>query len=318
MESTDLLLLGGVVFLLLLAVGIIVAVMVYWRQSQSDKSADAQVPFQQQPRAQEPQPVVSPQQVAEPPPTSPPVEAPAHPGEVMRVIRDEKMGRVLVEVEGQRYTHIREIADARVGRRVLWAIADLVRFTGGMATNPQAVRSVVEQPTSREEPVQAPRQVPPTTAPDAERAAPSLLDRVSEPPVSAPALEPRGAEPPAMTPTGAPPAPPRRGVETPPPAEEKPDGRYSLLGYFRQGFEKQTPAESLLNPFSFIDEIEEILQQRVRQLAQPLSVEVHVQTGESGSLQILVGLDLYSSAEEVPDPQIRQLIQDAVSEWEQS
>jgi hypothetical protein len=62
----------------------------------------------------------------------------------MRVLRDPGSSRVLVEVGGRRYERLREIEDAQVGRRVLWAIADLVRFTGGMATNPRAVRSAVE------------------------------------------------------------------------------------------------------------------------------------------------------------------------------
>jgi hypothetical protein len=63
----------------------------------------------------------------------------------MRVIRDERTGQVLVEVGGQRYAHLREIDDAQVGRRILWAIADLLRFTGGMAANPQAVRNAAQQ-----------------------------------------------------------------------------------------------------------------------------------------------------------------------------
>jgi hypothetical protein len=62
----------------------------------------------------------------------------------MRVLRDPSSSRVLVEVGGRRYERLREIEDAQVGRRVLWAIADLVRFTGGMATNPRAVRNAVE------------------------------------------------------------------------------------------------------------------------------------------------------------------------------
>jgi hypothetical protein len=68
----------------------------------------------------------------------------------MRVIRDERTGQVLVEVEGRRYAHLREIEDAQVGRRVLWAIADLLRFTGGMAANPQAVRSAAQQAAQNE------------------------------------------------------------------------------------------------------------------------------------------------------------------------
>lgn len=141
-------LLAGVIFLLLLAVGIFAAVIIYLGKGSSDERpepAAAERPAQERPAA-----VV--------PPAAAPAEAPAHPGEVMRVIRDEATGRLLVEVEGRRYASIREIEDARVGRRVLWAIADLVRFTGGMATNPQAMRSIGEPPAA------GPAAPPPTTA----------------------------------------------------------------------------------------------------------------------------------------------------------
>jgi hypothetical protein len=74
-----------------------------------------------------------------------PAEPLGRPGEVMSVLRDQATGRVLVEVDGRRYAHIREIEDAQVGRSVLWTIADLVRFTGGMATNPRALRNLSEQ-----------------------------------------------------------------------------------------------------------------------------------------------------------------------------
>jgi hypothetical protein len=100
--------------------------------------------------------------------------------------------------------------------------------------------------------------------------------------------------------------------------EEKPRQGYSLVNYFRQGLERRGSTEPVSSPTSFIDEIEEILQLRIGRLSSPPPVEVHVLTSEEGSLQIEVGPDVYDSADDVPDPQIRQLIQDAVSEWERS
>ena len=71
-------------------------------------------------------------------------------------------------------------------------------------------------------------------------------------------------------------------------------------------------------PTAFIDEIDEILQRMVRALPAPPSQPVRVASGEDGLLQIIVGLQTYHSADEVPDPQIRGLIQAAVAEWEGS
>jgi hypothetical protein len=69
-------------------------------------------------------------------------------------------------------------------------------------------------------------------------------------------------------------------------------------------------------PTDFIEEIDEILQRMVRALPAPPSQPVRVTSGEDGMLQIIVGIQTYHSAEDVPDLQIRRLIQAAVAEWE--
>jgi hypothetical protein len=56
--------------------------------------------------------------------------------EIMRVLRDEASGGILIEVQGRTYSNIREITDGRVGRMVLQAIADLVKFTAGLIKLP--------------------------------------------------------------------------------------------------------------------------------------------------------------------------------------
>jgi len=218
---------------------------------------------------------------------------PAHPGEVMRVIREPQTGRILVEVNGQRYGHIREIQDAQVGRRVLWAIADLLRFTGGMAANPQALKNI---------------------APPEEATAPAAPAQPVETATARPAQVQSHPQP-----EGAPTAPPLAPSLTPPPTSMSQPASPSLANvgqtittFFRRGLE---PAPTF-RPMSFIDQIEAILQRRIEALPQPLPVEVHVQSAPDGSLQIEVGYRIYHSPAEVPDPQIRRLIQDAVAEWE--
>ncbi len=208
-------------------------------------------------------------------------DMPAHPGEVMRVIRDRQTGRVLIQVDGQLYANIREIKDAQTGRRVLWAIADLLRFTGGMAANPQALQHI-----------QKPQPAP------------------VEPPPQRPAGETRPARP--ATKFTPPPAAKRASPE---PAGPKGGVGETITGFFQRGLGVKPTASAAP---SFIDQIEAILQERIQNLDAPLGCEVHVQAGEEGVLEIQVGDDLYDSPPQVPDPEIRALIQAAVAEWENS
>lgn len=274
------LLLFGVIFLLLLFIAIFAAIIVYVGKAQDKKEPSS-------PNAAPPPPEAAPSPSQEEPEAE--VEQPARPGEVMRVIRDRETGRVLVEVEGQRYAHLREIRDAGVGRRVLWAIADLVRFTGGMATNPQAVQHAREAEAG----------VPTGGAAERPAASPPGLS-VSTRPASPGASSPRLSD---LAPSTEPPVP-QQG--------------YSLMGFFRRGFQAPPPAEAVPGPSDFIEEIDNILQRMVRELPAPPSQPVRVVSGEGGMLQIIVGIQTYQSADEVPDLQIRRLIQAAVAEWEAS
>jgi hypothetical protein len=304
-ETPTGLLLAGVIFLILLFIVIFAAVIVYFRQNQSQEPEEDEGKPQAQPRSQATQQPSA--QTTDAPERVPSVEAPDRPGEVMRVIRDQQTGRMLVEVDGKQYTHIREIADAQVGRRVLWAISDLVRFTGGMATNPQAMRNIAQ-----EEPKGSPDVASISSVPTASTVTRSAPDHRAAPPVPQTRLAEAVSLPAAL-------ARPRPATETSaPPAEAKPRQRYSLLGYFRQGFTRGGSTAPAASPTSFINEIEAILQGSIQRLAAPPSSEVHVLTGENGALQIEVGNAVYGSPDEVPDPQIRQMIKDAVAEWEKS
>jgi pyruvate/2-oxoglutarate dehydrogenase complex dihydrolipoamide acyltransferase (E2) component len=285
-NTSPLLLLFGIIGLLLLAVGVIAAVITYVGKSREKDRAQALAEERARPGS-----LLNPDTPPAPAAPEPAAvsEAPAHPGEVMRVIRDQETGRVLVQVGGKQYAHIREIHDAQVGRRVLWAIADLVRFTGGMATNPQAVRSVLDAAPAQ---ANAPAREPGPVAASAPPVAPTLPP--TQPGAPVPRPQPASSAPPLPT--------PRK--------------RYSMVDYFRQGFQRQGSAEPAPSSTSFIDEIEEILQASLLALPASLPYEVHVLGGENGVLRIEVGNSTYNSPDEVPDPQIRQLIKSAVAEWE--
>lgn len=301
MDIPPALILGAFVFLILLAVGIVVFIITYLGRGSSKKAKPilgssparaepppdepvTQVPAAQVPAAQAP---------ARQAPAEPPVETPAYPGEVMRVIRDPQSSRILIEVNGQRYDHIREIKDAQVGRRVLWAIADLVRFTGGMAANPQALQSV-----GKPKPDVAVEQALPASPPPMAPARPAVSPRPAASPASSPAR-------PATVAGDA-------GPLDRDPVLTRDIGR-TITDYFRRGFQPTPKVEA---PRSFIDEIEEILQAYIERLSEPLPYEVHVMADPEGALQIEVGMDLYSNPDQVPDLKVRKLIKAAVAEWE--
>jgi hypothetical protein len=270
--TTGLLLIGGF-FVLLVLVAIFVVALVYLGKGQVKKQPSPQAastpapPVSPSPRQQAPQPAIAPA---------------AGPDEVMRVIRDQETGGVLVEVDGRRYTHIRQIRDAAVGRRVLSTVADLVQFTGGMATNPQAVQGV--RAAAGEQAYRAP---PGDTIASPPRAPGTSPQRLSDL-VSLDAIEP--------------------------PSTQQGNG---MIGFFRRGFQP-APADPVPSSTAWIEEIDEILQRTIRALPTPPSQAVRVASGDDGMLQIIVGLRTYDSADQVPDPQIRGLIEAAVTEWERS
>jgi hypothetical protein len=292
------LLLGALIFLIALAATIFVGTMVYIVRARA-KARDERMPSPPS------TPPLSPTQHAKPvlpaeeadvSPETLPLEPPGRPGEVMRVIRDQQTGRILVEVEGQQYAHIREIADARVGRRVLWAIADLIRFTGGMAANPQAVHSAAQQ-AAHEQGIALPQ--------DVERPEDG----------QAPTGESVAARP--ELPVSRPPSPaPSTALAVPPAADQGRGARYSVSAFFQRGLQPSPVSTPQPGPSSFVDEIEEILQDLIHGRATPLPYDVHVSIGPEDRLQVEVGPEVYGSADEVPDPEVQALIRAAVAEWE--
>jgi hypothetical protein len=212
--------------------------------------------------------------------------------EIMRVLRDEDTEAIIVEVEGNRYRRLTEIRDGRIGNQILEAIADLIKFTGGIVRGQWAAASATRVIPTREMPLQT-QVVEPASPPRAVAAEPSgsdeeeaFLQRLREGDLQ---------------------------VSKTPAKEAQP----SIMGYFTRR-KPQAAAEGTRAGGTFIDEIEAILQRMISIAPTPLGQEVHVGTGPEGGLQIQVGTQYFSSADEVPDPTIRDLIKAAVKEWERS
>jgi len=212
--------------------------------------------------------------------------------EMMRVLRDEDTGAIVVEVEGRQYRQLVEIQDGRIGNLVLEAIADLIKFTGGIVRGQWAAASVTPVVPTREMPHQ-PQVVEPASPPRSVAVEPPLSDEEE-------AFLQRLREGDLQ-------------VGQTPAREARP----SITGFLRRR-RPQAAAEEAEAGGTFIDEIEAILQRMISTAPTPLGEEVHVRTGPDGGLQIQVGGRYFSSADEVPDPAIRDLIRAAVKEWERS
>lgn len=211
--------------------------------------------------------------------------------EVMRVLRNEDTGAIIVEVEGNRYRRLTEIRDGRIGNQVLGAIADLVKFTGGIVGGQWTATSAPTSVPTGERPSQ-PQVVEPTSSPQTVAVQPpdsdegeAFLHRLREGDLQI--------------------------GKTPPAREPQPGG----MGFFRRR-KPQVATEETGSGGTFIDEIEEILQRMISTAPMPPDEAVHVGTSPDGSLRIQVGMRYFSSADEVPDPTIRDLIKAAVKEWE--
>lgn len=80
--------------------------------------------------------------------------------------------------------------------------------------------------------------------------------------------------------------------------------------------EDKEEEEEDLEPLSLINEINEILQEKL--MGSSLSHKgIRLTENQKNEITIWVGLKSYSSIEAVPDPDIQEIIQESVKEWEE-
>ncbi len=72
----------------------------------------------------------------------------------------------------------------------------------------------------------------------------------------------------------------------------------------------------LPTPTSMADQIEAILQDKLAQMPSMAHREIHIRQTLEGGVRIDVDGQGFSSVEDVPDPEVRSLIQSAIREWE--
>ena len=311
-ETSTALLLVGVVVLILVAVAIFVGILVYMQRGQSKKQAQEEA-SRPQPRLPE-KPAADPLAQAEPQVAVPPIEAPrlsrrGHARGPRRANGPSAGG-------GRRpaiHAHPRDQGCAggqagAVGHRRPGA---LYRRHGDQPPGGTQRRSGAKRSNKPRERIARPRG---PGEPDAARAT-CPIRSAGDTTGYASGTDSRGqpverAEgPDVLPPAGATPAYVcrfHRHVPCRAPAS-------SVLEFFRRGF--QPPAAT--GPGS----ASRLVYRRDRGGSTILAwcslpYDVHVKTGPQGKLQIEVGPNVYGSPSSIPDPEVQELIETAVAEWE--
>ncbi len=206
--------------------------------------------------------------------------------EMMRVLRVPPMGKLVVEVSGQRFEMLSEINHAKVEQRLLAAIGELIIFAGGYqalvdagVASPLIPPSTVSSPppTSKSEPSET--NDPELTAQQARFLAELEAQRDSlRSEIPPPQIEDLASAP---LPPVAPP---------PKPAAEQ----------------------------SLADQIDAILQKHLAAEPELSRRMIRLRENPSGGLRIEIDGQFYDRPREIPELAIQRLIKKALKEWENS
>lgn len=81
--------------------------------------------------------------------------------------------------------------------------------------------------------------------------------------------------------------------------------------------EAEDEGEPEVKMLSVIEEVNEILQKKLH--GSPLAGKgIHLMENHNKEIRFWVGLNSYNDVEEIPDPEVRQIIDDSVREWEEN
>jgi hypothetical protein len=76
------------------------------------------------------------------------------------------------------------------------------------------------------------------------------------------------------------------------------------------------PPGSMLAPLPLIDEVNDLVQKRLRENPDLADHLITLSTALDGSLRIYVNQQVFQAVGDITDPQVKALIQGAIREWE--
>jgi len=204
----------------------------------------------------------------------------------LSLVRDREGGPLLVEIGDARYRTLAEVADLESKRQIVIAAMELVRFTGVLGQNVQEPVPMDKTYHWREDLRQ-----------ESQEELKQIRGAAAEPPAAKAAIEEQ-----FLTMLA------EMGQASPP---EKP----GLVSAIQR---RLTPKGIEERPRTFVDHIEEILQQRIQTIPAFHGRDLHVRADPAGGVRFQFDGHEYEDANDIPNLTARQLIADATREWEES
>lgn len=213
-------------------------------------------------------------------------------GQVLALVREEEGAPIQVEIDNVRYENMAEVQDPNLKRQIIGAAMELIQFTGVLAAGANVPPSLPSRPDTWRE--------------DLRRDSQGELQRIQTQPA------------PSSSPPPLPAAP-----------QDMEEQFLSLLSQMGQtpSAEKPTLTKSLQQrltpklpdsgrPRTFVDDIEDILQRRIQMVPAMVGRDLHVRPGSDGSVHFVFERREYEHLDDVPNLTARQLIKDAIQEWD--
>jgi hypothetical protein len=214
-------------------------------------------------------------------------------GQVLSLVRNKVGGALQVEVNGLRYGRLADIEDPQIRRQVLEAAMELIQFTGVLEQEGVAPAPVEKTHTWRKDlrvnskaeldhihavRIEGTRPEQPATEEELEERFLSLLTEMGQAPQS---LERPGV---------------RRAIQQ----------------------RLTTRSTTTDDSHTFVDEIEKIVQRRLSLFPALVGRDLHVRLDSDGSVCFMLEGQEYGSLDDVPNLTARQLIREAIQEWEET
>lgn len=215
-------------------------------------------------------------------------------GQVLALVRDEPGGDLQVEVAGARYLCLTDIEDPLVRRQVVGAAMELIRFTGALGEDVDAPAAMEKTQTWRED-------LREDSKADLARIRAIPIEEEAQPQLSSAPEEVEEQFLNLLEEMG----------QAPPPLE-----RPTIVSSLQQ--RRISKPGELERPRTFVDDIDDIVQRRIPLIPALIGRDLHVRLGPGDSVRFVFDGRAYDSLDNVPNMTARQLIKDAIQEWEET
>lgn len=205
--------------------------------------------------------------------------------ELLRLLRNQH-GQLVVEVGGQPFSKLADVADKEVGQYILELTAHLLAFTNGVIATQSGIKTLSVPKTSS-----LPR---PMVSRQPKLPLPSTLAG------NAPLPLPEDVESKLLASLKD------NRLET--------ESQRQKSGLF--GIGKPTRSPVSLPALNLADEINDIVQARLRSSPLEKNNVIVISSDPGGGIRIKVNNRFYASPDEITDPAIRDLIKSSIKEWE--